>query len=88
MNVAVVGSRTFDDYQILKQVLDELKISKIISGGARGADLLAEKYAKEFKLETKIFLLNWKKFGRGAGVIRNKDIVYYSNFVVAFWDGK
>ena len=89
MNIAIVGSRTFTDYTQLKETLDEYKnISKIVSGGAKGADKLGERYAKENNIETLIFLPDWKKYGRAAGVIRNKDIVSNSDTVIAFWDGK
>ena len=87
--LAIVGSRTFSDYALLKKTLDEYKnISKIISGGARGADKLGEKWAKENNIETLIFLPDWNKYGRAAGVIRNRDIVSNSDTVIAFQDGK
>lgn len=92
MNVAIVGSRTFDNYLLLKETLDIINdcnnIKMIISGGARGADKLGERYAKENDIETLIFIPDWKKFGKSAGFIRNKDIVENSDKVVAFWDGK
>ena len=43
MKVAVVGSRSFNDYEKLKQTLDQTpSITSIISGGAKGADSMAE----------------------------------------------
>ena len=89
MKAAVIGSRTFDDYCLLKKTLDELypQIDLIVSGGASGADSLAERYAKEEGIRTLIFKPDWKKFGRAAGMIRNKDIVENSDIVIAFWDG-
>jgi hypothetical protein len=51
MKTAVIGSRRFNDYALLQQTLDTYTISQIISGGAKGADTLAEQYAKE-----KVFL--------------------------------
>jgi len=47
MKVIVAGSRSFRDYEVLCKVLDEMEITTIISGGARGADKLGERYAKE-----------------------------------------
>lgn len=90
MKVAVVGSRNFSDYNLLKSTLDEYypKISLIVSGGAKGADSLSELYAKEEGIRTLIFKPDWQKFGRAAGMIRNKDIVNNADMVVAFWDGK
>jgi hypothetical protein len=89
MKVAVVGSRTFNDYNLLKETLDKLypKISLIVSGGAKGADSLAERYAQEEGIPTLVFKPEWKKYGKAAGFIRNKDIIMASETVVAFWDG-
>jgi hypothetical protein len=87
MKVAVVGSRNFQDYDLLKQILAEYEITEIVSGGAKGADSLGEKYAKEHNLPIEIFKPDWKRLGRGAGPARNKTIVENADFVIAFWDG-
>ena len=90
ITLAIVGTRTFNDYKLLKKKVDEInkktKINLIISGGAKGADKLAEQYAKENKIPTKIFIPNWKKHNRAAGPIRNKLIIESSDKVIAFWD--
>lgn len=46
MKLAVVGSRGFNDYELLKSVLDKIDIDVIVSGGANGADRLSERYGK------------------------------------------
>ena len=93
INLAVVGSRTFDDYPKLKKEIDNIckqhgSIAKIISGGANGADKLGELYAREHNIPTQIFIPNWNLHGKAAGIIRNRDIIFNSNMVIAFWDGK
>lgn len=60
-------------------------ITEIISDGA---DKLDERYSEEKNLDLTVFLPDWKKYGKSAGVIRNKDIVKHSDMVVAFWDEK
>jgi len=59
----------------------------IISGGARGADSLAEQFAQEYSYVVKIFHAEWDKYGKSAGYRRNIDIVNNCNLLVAFWDG-
>lgn len=92
MKVAVIGSRSFSDYLILEKELNEFnetsKISTIISGGAAGADLLAERYATELGIPIQVFIPDWKLHGKSAGIIRNYSIIENSEYCIAFWDGK
>lgn len=58
--VAVIGSRTATNcYALLARELDELSartpITSLVSGGAVGADKLAERYAEERNLLFKLF---------------------------------
>lgn len=86
MKVAVIGSRTFNDYEEVKRTLSTIKISTLISGGAKGADSLGERYANENNIPKTIFLPDWEKHGKAAGMIRNTDIINECELVVAFWD--
>ena len=56
----------------------------IISGGAKGADTLAKRYAAENNIPMKEFLPNWDTFGKSAGYLRNKEIVENCDGLVAF----
>lgn len=90
--IIVAGLRTFIDYEILKQKLDELAVNtdnaEIVCREARGADTLGKKYAIENGLEVKSFPAKWSIYGRKAGMIRNKQMAEYANEVVVFWDGE
>jgi len=92
MRLAVVGSRGFEIYDILEATIDELRtiydITTIVSGGAKGADHLAEIYAEENGLELDVYPADWDNYGKGAGYIRNTDIWNNSDLGVAFWDGE
>lgn len=87
MIAAVIGSRTFEDYEAMKTALEGRGVTGIVSGGAKGADTLAERYARENGLPIEIIKPEWKKYGRSAGVIRNREIVSKAEIVFAFWDG-
>ena len=93
VRLAVIGTRSFDDYALLSSAIDTacemfgLEPELIISGGAKGADTLAERYAVEHGIPTKIYLPDWKHYGKRAGLIRNKSIISESHWVLAFWDG-
>ena len=98
-SLLVAGSRTFHDYKMLKNVLDTVlagrksDIIEIVEGGARGADELAGRYAKENDYLLKIFPAEWETFGKAAGYIRNKKMHEYlatnpNRGCICFWDGK
>ena len=90
--IAVIGSRTFNDYDLLRNTIvskfNPSDILEVVSGGASGADKLGEQFAQEFGLKTNIFLPDWEKYGKQAGFIRNTDIIKNSDIVFAFWDEK
>ena len=86
MKCAVIGSRNFSDYEMMKAELSKHDITCIVSGGAKGADSLAEKYASENSLSVEIYKPDWS-LGRHAGILRNKTIVDNADLVIAFWDG-
>ena len=94
IRLIIAGSRDFNDYELLEKKVDSfiLKIQEkldyeipveVVSGGARGADRLGERYAKDRGLPVKIFLANWD-LGRGAGYIRNEEMAKYASDCVVF----
>lgn len=92
MKLAIVGSRSFTDYDLLVENISNIvskPITLIVSGGAKGTDTLAEDFAKEFNIPLKVFAANWYKNGiynKYAGFERNHDIVSQADYVIAFWD--
>jgi hypothetical protein len=97
MKLAIVGCRWFNDYELLCITMEDIKINiknewswrfinKIISGGAKGTDTLAERYAKEKGYNFREFPANWNKHGKQAGYLRNIQIVDNADFIIAFWD--
>ena len=88
MKLAVIGSRTITDAESVFPIIDRYNPTKIVSGGARGADQLGKEYAEKNELSAIIFPAEWKKYGKSAGYIRNHDIIKNSDHVVAFWDGQ
>lgn len=96
VTLAVVGSRTFRDYRLLCDTLDDWRaergsdIVKFVSGGAQGADRLGERWARSQDLACIVLKPDWRPGGvynPRAGLERNTDIVARADVVVAFWDG-
>ena len=87
MILAVVGSRTFTNYQLFVAELDRYSdITRIISGGAKGADMMARRYAKENNITIREYIPNWNLYGKSAGYKRNVFIVDDADQLIAFWD--
>lgn len=89
--LAIVGSRDFNDKDYLFHIMHEIKergalenITGFVSGGCRGADTIGLDWAKEHGLTCHISKPDWAKYGKGAGVIRNTEIVEQADLIVAF----
>lgn len=93
MKIAIIGSRSFNDYNILEATLNTYKeqgnieYSLMVSGGAKGADSLGELYAKNNNIPVKLFIPDWNLHGKKAGFLRNVDIINMADVVFAFWNG-
>ena len=87
------GGRDYDNIQRLSDVLSGLlrdrNITTIISGHARGADQLAETWARNSSIDCLVFSADWDKYGRSAGPIRNRQMLMEGkpDLVVAFPGG-
>lgn len=90
--VIIAGTRSFDDYDLLRTKMDHLLSRRheveIVSGAARGADQLGERYAAERGFALKQFPADWHTYGKSAGYRRNAEMAEYADAVVVFWDGK
>jgi len=92
LKVIIAGGRDFNDYELLKSVCDHILKDQIhveiISGVAKGADTLGERYARDNGYNIKLIPADWDTHGRSAGYKRNSDMADYGNVLIAFWDGK
>jgi Protein of unknown function (DUF2493). len=79
MRVLICGSRNYDDKETLNLTLDGLRsiytITDVIEGEARGADTLARLWAESHGLSVHPFPADWKKHGKAAGYIRNRQML-------------
>lgn len=85
--VMVTGSRKWpwkNQYQI-EQALIEANPGHLIVGDAKGADFYAREWAERTGTRYTVFSANWKRYGRGAGPIRNQDMIDWNpELVLAF----
>ena len=99
MRVLVCGGRDFSDYNLLSKTLHEVIYDgdhtyysdvTIISGNARGADKLGERFARDNECKLEIFPADWDKYKKAAGHIRNQQMINEGkpDLVVAFKGGR
>ncbi len=90
MRVLICGGRDYYKEYRVAEIIEELKPSLIIQGGASGADMCAKSIANEKGIPTLEFPADWRTHGRSAGPIRNKKMLYEGrpDIVVAFPGGR
>lgn len=91
--ILVTGGRDYADRSRLNLTLDALhrehRFTRLVHGGARGADKLAGEWAVHNDVPVTAYPADWS-LGRGAGHIRNAEMLAASNphLVVAFPGGR
>lgn len=94
MKVLVCGGRDYADGAAVDMWLGHMHgnraFSLLIEGGARGADTLARQFAGRSGIPVQTFPADWKKHGKAAGAIRNRQMLAEGapDLVVAFPGGR
>jgi len=91
MRFLICGGRKFNDSALVTKVVDWVIESIgvpecIISGGAKGADALGHVYGNKYGIPVTVYKADWKRYGRGAGPIRNGQMLVEGvpDLVIAF----
>ena len=100
MRIIIAGSRNipFNKCKAILSHLDtiitqraygrDLSKTVILSGCARGGDLLGESFAKARGFTIERYPAEWNKYGRGAGHRRNAEMAKVADGLIAIWDGQ
>lgn len=90
MKVIIAGPRNCYDVQALDRAIAEsgFEITEVVSGCATGVDHLGEMWARSRWIPIKEFPADWKRLGRKAGPIRNRQMALYADAAVFLWDGQ
>jgi predicted Rossmann fold nucleotide-binding protein DprA/Smf involved in DNA uptake len=91
--IGIIGSRRRDSMKDYRMVADQFKAiyndgDTIVSGGcSQGGDRFAEQIARGFQVPIMIHYAKWKKYGKSAGFIRNKDIAKDADILIVCVSG-
>jgi len=87
--IGIIGTRSRDSMADYRKVADLFKAlyedgDRIVSGGcSKGGDRFAEQIARGLQIPIMIHYARWKKYGKPAGFIRNKDIAKDADILIA-----
>jgi len=90
--ILVCGGRNYTNkdrvYTILDRIHKYYSDICIVQGGAMGADYIAKSWAIDNNIKQHEFKANWNQYGKGAGAIRNQQMLEFDpDLVVAFAGG-
>ncbi len=85
MKLLIVGSRSIRNFDLAPYIPDG--VEQIISGGANGVDTLAEEYADKKRISKFILRPDYARYGKGAPLKRNEEMVKMADAVLVIWDG-
>ena len=90
MRTIIAGSRTINDPFELDAAIEAsgFEITEIVSGGAQGVDSMGLNHARANNIPVKIFVPDWKTYGKAAGPIRNTEMADNADALILVWDGK
>ena len=93
--ILVCGGRDFDDRELMGSVLNPLirgydgPDKTLVHGVAKGADSLAAEMWTTWGCPTEAHPADWKRYGKGAGPIRNQEMLDSGiDLVIAFPGGR
>ncbi|MBQ9162706.1 MAG: hypothetical protein IJX74_05460 [Clostridia bacterium] len=86
MKVLIAGSRSIENFDLSGYIPPDVKM--IITGGAKGIDTVAERYADDNGIEKTVIRPQYDLYGRAAPIKRNEQMVDMADFVLIIWDGK
>lgn len=88
--IAVIGSREGFTYEEVNRILVQQFTSQnatLITGGARGVDNMALKFAKDYERPYKV-IRPINPANKLDYLFRNVEIITLANKIIVFWDGK
>lgn len=91
MKLVIAGSRfaglTEADFARLDAIHAEHQVAEVVSGGAKGVDAAGEQWAASRGIPVRVFRADWRRYRRGAGPVRNREMAAYADAAAVFPGG-
>lgn len=86
MKTIIAGSRDLENYGRLLEIIRDsgFVITEVVSGAARGVDMMGERYAKEHHIRLSTKPAHWLVYGKKAGFIRNQEMADYAEQLICY----
>lgn len=90
MKLIVAGSRYVEDSSVIAYSMLQWWLAhdrpdiEVVSGGARGVDLIGERVAEVQGFPVRRFPADWDRWGKAAGPKRNLEMAKYADALLAF----
>lgn len=88
MKVAIASVEGFRDYHQLRAVLKGRGVTGIVTDGWKRGAYHARRYARDHGLPIEELPADFDRFGRGARLVSNREMLKVADLVVVFWEGK
>lgn len=90
MKTIIAGGRAYKFTQEDVDFLESLKheITEVVSGGAKGADLYGELWARRCSIPVIQIPAQWGLYGNRAGPLRNEEMGEYADALIVFSGGR
>lgn len=85
MKLLIAGSRGITSFDLSPYITEE--VDTILTGGAKGIDTIAEEYADSHGIKKTIIKPQYDRYGKGAPMVRNKELVNLCDKALIIWDG-
>lgn len=85
MKLLIAGSRGITSFDLSPYITKE--VDTILTGGAKGIDTIAEEYADSHGIKKTIIKPQYDRYGKGAPMVRNKELVNLCDKALIIWDG-
>ena len=91
MNLAIIGTRDLPgspETVATAIAQHDLAPTAVLCVEARGPDTWGRLWAEQQGIPVISYPADWERYGRSAGMIRNREMISASDAVLALWDGK